>query len=108
MSKVKFIHNRPDDYKIYPVNGVWGGMTPRGDLICHFFVEQQAIPEELVHKLEEDGSLGPPVEEPRKKPIVIRDFQAGILLNREQAISFANWILEKVSGYEKLKEQSEE
>lgn len=100
--KIRFIHNKPQDYRIYPVNGVWGGISGRGDLICNFFVEHHEVPKEEVHSLKEDGSLGPLEKKPREEVRVIRDLQVGILVNREQAVSIANWILEKVKEYEKV------
>lgn len=100
--KIKFIYNKPQDYRIYPVNGVWGGVSGRGDLICNFFVEHHEVPKEEVLALKEDGSLEPIKEKPKEQVNVIRDLQVGILVNREQAISIANWILEKVKEFEKV------
>lgn len=108
MKEVKFIHKKPDDYEIIPANGAWGGLTPRGDFICNFFTEYYEIPEELEHELEEDGSLGPIIRKEGEVRTVIREFQIGVLMNKEQAVNLANWILEKVAQIEKegLKDDS--
>ena len=100
--KIKFIHNKPQDYRIYPVNGVWGGVSGRGDLICNFFVEHHEVPKEEVFSIEEDGSLRDINKKPKEEARAIRDLQVGILVNREQAVSIANWMLEKVKEFEKI------
>lgn len=106
--KVKFIHRWPPDYKIYPANGLWGGVTARGDLLVHFFVEHVVVPKEQIQMVKDDGTLAPPEREVGKEPEVARDMQVGIMMNREQAVSTANWILDKIKKYEEtVKKESE-
>jgi len=101
--RVKFIHHWPKEYRIYPANGAWGGVTGRGDFVFHFFVERHDIPEEDIQNVQEDGSLTPLEKEiPEELPIA-RDMQVGILMNREQSVSLANWILEQVKMHEERK-----
>lgn len=102
LSRLIFTHYWPADYKIYPVNGTWGGMTGRGDLVLHFFVERHEVPKEEVSVITEDGTLAPIKLVPKGEQKVARDMQTGIMVNREQAVSIAKWILEKVGEYEKL------
>jgi len=98
--RVKFVHHWPTDYKIYPANGAWGGVSGRGDVILHFFVERHVVPEEEVQTIKEDGSLAPIERKPQEELQLARDMQVGILVNREQAVGIANWILQKVKQYE--------
>ncbi|MEE8584157.1 MAG: hypothetical protein V3T83_04825 [Acidobacteriota bacterium] len=35
-------------YRTVPANGVWGGMTPRGEFLMDFYVEALAVPEQTV------------------------------------------------------------
>lgn len=100
--KVKFIHNMPKDYRIYPANGVFGGMTARGDLVMNFFVEHHVIPPEQVQKVKADGSLAPIKTEQQEELEVSRVFQMGVMVNREQALDIAKWIMEKVKQYDKI------
>jgi hypothetical protein len=98
--KVRFIHNRPEDYKIYPINGIWGGMTGRGDLICHFFLEHQEVPAVEVQPIKEDGSLGSVERGNEGEARIVRNFQMGIVVNREQAVAIAKWMLDNVKRFE--------
>ena len=43
------------NYRMVPANGMWGGITPRGDLRIDFFVESMPIPDSGAGKLLNDG-----------------------------------------------------
>ena len=95
---VKFIHKFTDDYRIIPANGAWGGVSPRGDLLMHFFIEHAKVPQEEIQVAKEDGSLSPPKKKIKEIEIV-RTMQIGVNINIEQATHLANWILENVERY---------
>ena len=101
--RVKFIHNWPDDYKIYPANGAWGGVSARGDMILHFFVEHHPVPKEEIQIIKEDGTLAPRETKPKEEVKAARTMQVGIMINREQVVSLADWMLKKVEEYEKAR-----
>ena len=102
MEKLRFYYIKPDDYEPIYVNGVYGGMTPRGDLLCHFFYEYRDIPAEEVVPLEkgrlqtEKISYVQRIEEEPGTGNMRRDVRVGLIIPAHQAISFANWILDKV------------
>lgn len=102
--KVKFVYNKPEGYQIFPVNGVFGGITPRGDLLCNFFYEYGDVPNIEEMQISKEGRLKP-LKKPKKKVSFRRDLKVGISVNLEQAVSIANWILEKARAYEKSKER---
>ncbi len=41
----EFFFEYDKDYRIVAANGVWGGITLRGDIHLDFFVERQDVPE---------------------------------------------------------------
>lgn len=96
---VKFIHQFPDNYRILPVNGAWGGITSRGDLVMHLFVEHTKVPQEEIQIVKEDGSFVP-VRKESEEIEVLRVMQTGVMMNREQAVSMARWMLDKVEKFE--------
>jgi hypothetical protein len=93
--KIRFIYNKPDDYEILYVNGVFGGVTPRGDINCHFFFEYPLIPKAQEFEIEE-GKLGKELVKATNTSPVNRDLKVGIVFKAEDAESIANWILDKV------------
>ena len=105
--KIRFIYNKPEDYKIYPVNGLYGGITGRGDFVGHFFLERHELPDEEILPIMEDGTLGKVGKEPEEELKATRDLKVGIVINREQAVSVANWIIERVKAYEEEQKKKE-
>lgn len=100
--KVKFVYYTPEDYKIYPVNGAWGGPTARNDIIVNFFVERQEMPREEVHSIGENGSLGPIEKEQKEEVQIARELQVGIVLNPDQALDIAEWLKKNVDQLRRL------
>jgi hypothetical protein len=100
--KVKFKFNKPPDYKIFFANGAYGGMTPRGDFLIHFFHEYSPTPSAEVIVVDEKGQIKEtqPIRDQAEveygKPVYIRDLVVGISLQPEQAVSIANFMLERV------------
>jgi len=95
---VKFIYNRPDDYEIVYVNGVYGGLTPRGDISCNFFHEHFSIPREEEFEINKDGKMGKQILKRSDVQPINRDLKVGIVFKVEDAESIANWILDKVKA----------
>ncbi|KAF5416462.1 MAG: hypothetical protein C5S48_02780 [Candidatus Methanogaster sp.] len=92
--KVKFVFKKSEEYQIHYVNGAFGGITPRGDVLYHLFFEYRDLPGEEELALEE-GKL-----KPQEKDLpdleIIRDLKVGIIMTPEQAENLANWLLIRV------------
>jgi len=94
--EIKFIHKRSDDYKLIYANGVFGGPTPRGEIVCHFFVEAFDIPESQTFELTKEGKIGKQIKTEAEKVPVTRELKVGIVLRPDVAENVANWLIEKV------------
>lgn len=95
---VKFIFNKPEEYKIVYVNGIIGSITPRGDICCHLFQEYPCLPAEQEFKVMADGKLGDRVGGEEEVPILNRDLKVGVIFKVEDAEAIANFILDKVKS----------
>lgn len=84
------------DYRVIAAHGMYGGITPRGDLRVDFFVEYAPPPKtgELVYKPQPDGSVKE-VSHKAGKPELIRRMQIGVLIPPQQVESFAKWFRDK-------------
>lgn len=100
--KIEFAFKTHPDYRIVSANGVWGGITTRGDLKMDFLVEYRATPHKVTNVIGSDSKVGDEISrEPEDiregKPVVVtRELQCGVLLSIEHAETIANWMLEKV------------
>lgn len=106
--QVKFVYRRAADYRIIPANGVWGGVTPRGDLLAEFYVESLTTPETVTHLVRADGRLGEELSRaPAQRPFV-REVQVGLVLSLAQAESIGKWLVNKAEEFKRAKGQQEE
>ena len=93
-TKITFSFTKDEGYRLLSVNGVWGGPTPRGDILVNFFHESQAIPETVTHEVASAGQLGDELER-APKPVFQRTVLVGMMLTAEQAESIGRWLQEK-------------
>jgi hypothetical protein len=99
--QVKFVLTRAADYRIVAANGVWGGVTSRGDFRADFFVESVMTPESVSHLVNPDGKLGRELSRvPSERPYV-RELQVGLVLTLEHAESIGRWLVDKVEDFKK-------
>ncbi|MBF0286151.1 MAG: hypothetical protein HQL51_17020, partial [Magnetococcales bacterium] len=90
------------DYLPLPVNGVTGGVTPHGEITAHFYFEQRALPETVVHELDEHGGLGPALPSPGDPREVAfeRIIVSGMALTLESARRIHAWLGERIREQE--------
>lgn len=94
VNNVTFKYIFDKGYNPQYVNGAAGGVNPAGELIVHFYLERFPLPYEMTHEVNDDGSLGAPVD---VKPDgfdskVIRYINNGIILNRASAEELYQWL----------------
>lgn len=90
---VKFVFVKSPDYKMIAANGVWGGVTPQGQLKLDLFVDSVDMPEFITHNILKDGRLGEEIERKPSGKIITRELQIGVLLPINIAETIAKWIL---------------
>ena len=102
--KVKFKYVRAPDYKLFFANGAYGGLTARGNFVMHFFNEYRPPPPEEIATIDERGTLLEAkhiwAEGETGGRTYTRELVVGVTVPSEQAVSLANWILEKMAPIE--------
>lgn len=101
--QIKFLFEFDPGYRVVGANGIWAGITPRGDLRLDFFVESQRVPDEVAHLITKEGKLGPELRRSGASTgaTVVRRMQVGVLLSLEQADSIADFIKTKIADFKK-------
>jgi len=97
--KVRFIYIPLESNEKHFINGAYGGLTPRGEIICNFFFEYRELPdsEEATFEGDKLNVLIAPITEPE----IIREIKCSIIMNPAQARSIAKWLVEKADDYDK-------
>lgn len=92
--EVTFRFETDDEYRVVPVNGVWGGPTSRGDIKVDFFHESLSLPTQVTHLVSPDGRMG---DETERKPASTfqRTVQIGMVFTADQADSIGRWLQER-------------
>lgn len=105
-NEIDFSFEYDKDYRILASNGVWGGVTTRGEMKLDFFVESLGIPDSIKNKVEKDGKLGDEItRSPEKR--YIRRLQVGVLLSQVQALSLAEFIQQHIKDVKDVQEKTE-
>lgn len=94
---VNVFFRKDKDYRIHPVSGVWGGLTPHGLISCDFFFERAETPERLT--IEDDSRE---VSRSPETPMIIRELLAGISLRPEVARSIGQWFIAQAEEFDRI------
>ena len=95
--EIEFHYLKTNNYRSFHADGAFGGVTPRGNIYIELFLEKAPTPQSIIHEINEDGSLGKEVSR-QSKTGVIREIEAGIILDLATAESVRNWLTEKIDS----------
>jgi len=96
--KVRFIYIQPEACQKHFINGAIGGLTPRGEIICNFFLEYKELPDSEEAVIE--GGKLKTLQEPILEPEIVREIQCSIILNHDKAREIAKWLIEKAEEHD--------
>jgi hypothetical protein len=96
--RIKFNFKRPDDYKIHFVNGAYGGLTPHGDILCEFYFEYKALPQDEKATII-NGNLVLDEQKNLTEVELTREFKVGVILTTIEAKNIANWLNNKAEEF---------
>jgi hypothetical protein len=104
--QLTFLFDTAEGYRVVAANGIWGGLTVRGDFQFDFIVDYTTPPDQVVNDIS-GGDLT--VEQSRFPPdrTVTRMRQVGVLLSISNAESVARFILEKVKTVKEAAKKAE-
>ena len=113
IEKIKFIYDKGDSKALY-VNGAYGGMSPKGELICNFFFEYKDVPAEEIMPVA-DGKVQPKERivvqrecEGDNELVLKRDIKAMLIIPASEVSTIANWMLDKLKQSQIVVEKEEQ
>jgi hypothetical protein len=112
-TKVKFVYNKSDDVQPTYVNGLIGGMSSKGELMCSFYFEYKELPiedkiplvdgrpqlEKMVRKEHNDQEEG--------ELVLRRDIKSSLIIPPQEIQNIINWMTLKLKESNIIVEQSE-
>lgn len=100
--KINFKYKFTEDYNPEYINGAYGGVSPRGEIIVNFYFERTPIPYEENYNINKDGDIvGLSKTHPKDHAAnIIRYVPTGIVMNLESAKSVYQWLGEHIEALE--------
>jgi len=99
VANVTVFNKKGPDYRIVPVSGVMGGMTPQGMVACDLFVERPELPESIVLDVGSDGRAMPVSHHPQTQAM-IRESMVGLMIEPHVAKAVGEWLVKQAEAYE--------
>lgn len=115
MSEIKYKYKFDKNYNPKYANGAYGGFSPQGELMIHFFMERTPLPVMQVVQLpddrEETGIEANKTEhffEPADlRSSYVRFIETGIVINLNTAKDIVKWLNNQIETFEKINNTSE-
>ncbi len=105
--QIKFDYLKSPDYRTIYINGVFGGISPRGQIYISVWKERWPIPKQVTYHLKEDGTVTNEIESERiAREAIIREVEVGLLMDIGTAIAMRNWLDEKISIHQQKTERT--
>lgn len=97
--QIDFHYVKGPDFQTIHVDGAIGGITPKNLLHIAMYSERPAIPQQITHRIEEDGSLGKEIKRSGKSGVV-RQMEVDLFMTEDTARSLKVWLDEKLEAFE--------
>ena len=98
---ITFHYLKAQNFRTIHADGVIGNITPAGHIHMAVYSERPAIPQEMIHKVNPDGTLGEVIPE---KTIVrdgiVREMDVDVLMNVAVAKNIKSWLEERIIDIE--------
>jgi hypothetical protein len=96
MAQINVRFDEGPDHRTHHASGVWGGITPQGEIVATFFFEQQAYPQGLVMQLDDQGR--PTETERLGGGELVRELLTTVVMSPTVAHSVGQWLLDKAQA----------
>lgn len=94
-TSVRFNYTKSPMHRVVHCGGVFGGLVPNGDLYAAIFSQHGAIPRSVTHRVGPEGQV---LEETARDVVegIEREVEISLMMDIAQALSFRNWLDEKI------------
>ncbi|MEP7384435.1 MAG: hypothetical protein ABI910_22365 [Gemmatimonadota bacterium] len=103
LREIVFHHIKTSGYRTIHVDGVHGGLSPNGLIHFSVYSERFPIPRETVFPIDAAGAVGSEIVERRDtKGGVVREFEAGLVMDIRTTRAVHKWMGEQIALHEKM------
>jgi hypothetical protein len=102
--KITFDFIKSSGFRVIHVNGIFGGMSPRGELQIALYSERWPIPTKVVHELTDTGAQGTELKRD-VRDAVLREVEVQAMMSLDTAKHLQKWLETKIKEMEKTLER---
>lgn len=96
-------YKKTESYRSYHVDGLFGGLTPNGQLYIELFLERLVTPQTIRYTIASDGSLGDEkIGDRIGKSGIVREIEAGLIMHISTAKIIKSWLDEKIKEHDAI------
>jgi hypothetical protein len=107
--KIRFDYIKSAAFRVIHADGVVGGLSPRLDIQMNFWSERFPIPKQVVHAVQQDGTLGEEIQAERStREAIVREVDAGVVLDLEVAKALQEWLKTRITEAERILAERQE
>lgn len=103
----KYKYVIPEHLRDLYVNGMWGGVTPRGEIHMHFYNERHAIPKSVTCEIDKKGEIKGIVSQEAGGDAA-RIVQASIVMDYQTAVAMRDWLNDRIGVIDKISKKNKE
>lgn len=91
--KAKYDLLKSNNFRVVYVDGVFGGVGPRGMIHMTLFNTRWPIPTRMVHSLNEEGAIADELHDERQsRDAMVRELEIEVVMDTEAAIRLREWL----------------
>jgi len=106
--EITFEYRESSDYREVFADGAYGGINSKGTFFIDFFTETVKPADKEITVVSETGENVPIPEKDNFKRTVYRDKKVRLHMSQSNVETVAQWMLDKITEYKKLKTQKPE
>lgn len=102
-ASVKFHYIKGNFFRVSHADGAIGNITPAGLIFVGFYSERAAIPQMMVHEINNEGQVGNEFPDQRvAKEGIVRELDVGTVMSVPTAKHFVRWLNQQIEIAERL------
>lgn len=105
--RVNFHLVKSPEFRSVHVEGMYGGISPHGYINGAVYTERGALPQLIVHAVDDRGVLGKELKDERAgKTGIVRELQVNLVMDEKVARGVAKWLNERADELKRLREEA--